>query len=628
MSQLEGKKNFSSLMPKLSSKGLLVFQSGSFGLRAALFDVDKSYASIKRFAESQQVDFTRAIAEIHQQFKQQHGSVPKHCILISPSLSCAKVNLAVNPTKKTDSEKMQELIRWEMDGTTGDDNKQWLIGSMLVDRGYLSTEQRQELVLELESRQAQGGDAAMLRFGEIAVELGYLSTEQLDECFSLQHKLLELEQNTHFGYQAELSEEDLDSHFSGLSDDVLDSEKQGEHPWLVAGLGQNIRQHWFAAFALNGLKLQAFYPNNGMSFSALGLRSDETEQCLLEVHNSHLVYIEGSDKNLKQISIKARQDGPLDLAELLVICPEDIARRVNSLALYSPLDEIEELSIELADHLNIELKALTQAEPEFDLPLGFSSNALLPFIGAANHYLGFSPQGRACYLPGRDKEPPVWQKLAQPKVLACLTGGVLLVSAIGFIAWMKYNLNYHQQRLNDLEQKWTKESKVKQQIGQAQSEYQRLFNDIDSVKQKIADNDKLLNYLNREVFTAADSVPGVITAIAESINSGVFIENIILLEDNIIVEGRALKTKLANLFANELNKQLKPWCYQVGATDSKAADGETVDGVYLNYKMRLEINRNYFSEPCTTEGRAKVAQQKNVNKNNKSDDTNKKTDKP
>ena len=53
-------------LPELNTGSILVFQSGSFGLRAALFKADKDYATVKAIAESREVDFTRAIAEIHQ----------------------------------------------------------------------------------------------------------------------------------------------------------------------------------------------------------------------------------------------------------------------------------------------------------------------------------------------------------------------------------------------------------------------------------------------------------------------------------------------------------------------------------------------------------------------------------
>ena len=70
-------KTFSNFkLPELNSGGLLVLQSGSFGLRAAIFKSDKehahSYASIKAFAYSRQVDFTRAIAEVTQQLKKNY----------------------------------------------------------------------------------------------------------------------------------------------------------------------------------------------------------------------------------------------------------------------------------------------------------------------------------------------------------------------------------------------------------------------------------------------------------------------------------------------------------------------------------------------------------------------------
>ena len=594
-------------MPELSSKGLLVFQSGSFGLRAALFKADKDYASVKGLAESRQVDFTRAIAEILQQLKQQHTSVPRRCVLISPSVISAKLSLPVSPLKPKANADMQELIRWEIDGAQGQDSKQWLIGSMLVERGYLTSSQREELVTELELRQDQGGDAAMIRFGDLAVELGYLTAEQLQECFALQNKLLELDQDSIFGYQAELNENPLDKQFSGLSDDILtsDSDNQAEHQWLVSGLGQAIRKRWFGAFALNGLKLEAFYPDNGASYSALGLRTDEECQYLLEVHSSHLVIVQGSHKNLKSIKVQARHDGNLTLDEVLNICPDNINQQAVHLYLFSPDDALDELSFALAEHLNIEVRPLEQAAPSFSLPAGLNANFLLPFIGIANHYLGFAEQGRACSVIAKDKEPPIWQKLMQPKILASTAAAIVFLAAFGFLGWMYYNLDVQTNRLVELEQKWDKESKVKQQYSQVKSEYEKLAVDINKVKKEIALNNKLLQYLKNNVLPASVVVPGAVSAIANSINTGVLIERVDMQNELIVIEGRALKTRHANQFANELNKNLKPWRYQVGDTDSKIAEEQTLDGVYLDYQMRLEIVKRYFSD--NEEGENKLA---------------------
>ncbi len=596
-------------LPEFGSGGLLVFQSGSFGLRAALFKADKDYASIKGIAESRQVDFTRAIAEIHQTLKKQHGSVPRRCILISPSLLTSTLSLPVSPIKPKANSDMQELIRWEIEGASADDNKQWLIGSMLVERGYLTSSQREEIVTELELRQNQGGEAAMTRFGDLAVELEYLSNAQLQECFALQNKLLELDQDAIFGYQAEVTENPLDKQFSGLSDDVLatDSDNQSEHQWLIAGLGRAIRKRWYGAFELNGLKLTAFYPDNGASFSALGLRSDEENQCLIEVHPSHLVYLAGSPKNLKTIATKARHDGNLTLDEVLAICPDNIANISDNLYLYSPDDSLDELSFALAEHLNIEVRPLEQASPSFDLPEGISSNRLLPFIGIANHYLKFSEQGRACSVPAKDKEPPIWQKLMQPKVLMATAAGLILLAASSFIVWIKINLNVQEQRLVELESRWEKESKVKQQYGTVEAEYKKLATDIEHIKTEIALNKKLSFYLTKQLLPAATAMPGALSAIAKSINQGVLIEQVDLQIDSIVIDGRALKTRNASQFAQQLNENLKPWHFQVGDTQSSAAEEETADGVFIDYKMHLEIGRRYFVDNNEATDKSKTA---------------------
>lgn len=585
-------------LPKLGSAGLLVFQSSSYGLRAALFKADKNYASIKAIAQSREVDFTRAIADIHQNLKKQHGSIPSRCVLISPSLIVNTLTLPVSPLKPKANSDMQALIRWEIEGASADDSKQWLIGSMLIERGYLTSNQREEIVTELELRQDQGGDAAMIRFGDLAVELGYLSNAQLQECIALQNKLLELDQNTVFGYQAEVTETPLDKQFSGLSDDVLTTgnENQSEHQWLVAGIGHAIRKHWYGAFALNGLKLTAFYPDNGASFTALGLRTEEAHQCLIEVHASHLVFIEASAKNIKNIDIKARHDGNLTLDEVLAICPNNLSNLCDQLYLYSPDDPLDELSFALAEHLTIEVRPLVQANPNFALPADFSSNRLLPFIGVANHYLNFSEQGRACSVAAKDKEPPLWQKMMQPKVMMATAAALVLLAASGFIVWMQMNLSTQEQRLVELEQRWEKESKVKQQYGKVASEYKLLAANIDHIKNEIALNDKLKKYLSKQLLPAAQTVPGVLSAIANSINQGVLIEQVELELDSIVINGRALKTRNASQFAQQLNENLKPWHFQVGDTHSTAADSNTKDGVFIDYNMHLEIGRRYFIE--------------------------------
>lgn len=585
-------------LPELNTGSILVFQSGSFGLRAALFKADKDYATVKAIAESREVDFTRAIAEIHQDLKKQHGHVPKRCVLISPSLITNILSLPVSPLKPKSHSDMQELIRWEIEGASSADNKQWLIGSMLVERGYLTSNQREEIVTELELRQDQGGDAAMIRFGDLAVELEYLTNTQLQECFALQNKLLELDQDAVFGYQAEVTESPLDKQFSGLSDDVLtsDNENQADHQWLVAGIGRAIRKRWYGAFELNGLKLEAFYPDNGASFSALGLRTEEENQCLIEVHSSHLVFIEGSTKNLKSIKTKARHDGILTLDEVLDICPDNIINSYDHIYLYSPDDPQDELSFALAEHLNIAVRPLVQAPPSFSLPNGLSSNRLLPFIGTANHYLTFSEQGRACSVAAKDKEPPLWQKLMQPKVMMATAAGLMLLAASGFIVWMQTNLATQEQRLVELQDRWTKESKVKQQYGKVEAEYKLLATDIDNIKNEISLNNKLNKYLNKQLLPAVNSVPGALSAIAESINQGVIIEQVELQLDSIIIDGRALKTRNASQFAQQLNENLKQWNFQVGDTHSTAANTDPEDGVFIDYKMHLEIGRRYFIE--------------------------------
>ena len=120
--------------------------------------------------------------------------------------------------------------------------------------------------------------------------------------------------------------------------------------------------------------------------------------------------------------------------------------------------------------------------------------------------------------------------------------------------------------------------------------------------------------MSKQLLPAATIVPGALSAIASSINQGVLIEQIELQLDSIIIDGRALKTRNASQFAQQLNKNLKPWDFQVGDTHSSAAQEETADGVFIDYIMHLEIGRRYF-----------VEENEQTSQNNKTDKNNNKT---
>ena len=242
------------------------------------------------------------------------------------------------------------------------------------------------------------------------------------------------------------------------------------------------------------------------------------------------------------------------------------------------------------------------------MPANFSASNLLPFIGVANHFLNFSEQGRACSVVAKDKEPPLWQKLTQPKVILSIAASIIITIAIAFIVWMQMNLATQEQRLVELEKRWSQDSKVKQQYSKVQSEYSQLSKKITAIAAEIKENKKLTNYLEKELLPAATTVPGALSAIANSINQGVIIEQVQLQTDAITIDGRALKTSNASEFAQQLNENLKPWRYQVGDTQSVAASEASSDEVYLNYKMRLEIGRRYFVDENATKENSKTTQ--------------------
>lgn len=556
--------NFSSLLGENYS--LLAFQAGSFGLRGALIKDAKNKASISHVAESRTVDFTRAIAEILAELKRTSKRLPKRAILLTPSVVSAQINLPVSPLRPREDEEMQDLIRWELEGAVTQQNKHWMIGSMLIERGYLTSEQRDEVLDELQIRQAHGGPQSLVRFGDLAVQLNFITRDQLEECFALQGKLVAVDDDLVYGWQASEIQRD------GPSDEVLlsqEDDSDSSHPWLVCGMSQTVRRRWIGAFNLNGIHIEAFYPALGSAFASLWQYCDQENQLLLEIHQEQLALISGTRKTVTEIATAERQAGPVTLEaclDLIGILPSDFHRLY--LTTHSNTD-LTGLMQGLVDSLDIDIQLFTAAPNTIQLPTTIHKDALLGIEGAVNHYLKHLPDTRLTWINARESREPTWKKLTRPKNIAIAASVILLCSATGFMGWMHWNTQLQTERLADLNKKYESEMKVKQQLQSLYQENLQLKADIADIARETALTQDLRSKIEKDRSYRVGTTSPLLKAITLGVTMHIALTHIEKQADRYRLEAIASDNNAAQEYVDTLNRFIKPLNYQVIRSDGK-----------------------------------------------------------
>ena len=580
-------------IPKIHVYSLLVFEAGSFGLRGALVKNTKHTAIVGAVAESSQVDFTRAITDVLNQLKQHQKSLPRRAILLTPSVISSLVELPVSPLRPRSDSEMQELIRWELEGEMNQQNKRWLIGSMLVERGYLTVTQRDELVTELQVRLSQSAPGEVIRFGDLAVEFNYITPSQLQECFSLQGKLSAVDDELVFGWQAE--ELPLDT---GPTDESLmsaEDDRESAHRWLVSGMSKSLRRRWVGAFALNNIRLDALYPSVGACYATLSQYTAEPIQALIEVHQEQLAFVCGSVTGVRQLRIVERLQGDLRADEVLPLL-RDLPDGVSTVYLNTQGQLIDELLFTLRTELDYDYQILSLEGIGIIKPETLHADKLAGLTGVAGHHFKHISQARLSPVSARDKEPAFWQRLLQPKVMKLIAAGLVSSVMVGFMVWMYWNMGQQTDRLAGLEGQYERDMTLKSQYSRIASEQTLLKQQIDQLATEKKLNQKLLYFVVSEKPRRAVALPVLMKAISLHTPHGVALLAVRRIGKETEIEAESASQTEGLEFISGLNKQLEPLAFQVKTSriyqkddeDNKTRKTSAID-TGLPYRVELVV---------------------------------------
>jgi len=257
-------------MALFSSASLLVFTHDNFILRGALVQKGKG-KKVEVIAEAQSMELNpdHALLEILDELRHIQKRLPKKAVMASAAMVSAVVELPVDPKKPKPKKQMHELVRWELVEESGVYNDQWTLGAVAVGRGYMTTEQRLEVVRKIAAKRAESSGGRAPRFGDIAIAEKFLSTIQHEACLDIQEQLAE-------------PDDDLICDWKPFTQEL--EEGKETHYWFCSGMGRFYRNHWARAFKTEGIKLASFVPLSGLPSGALGRElKDNTSILFLEL---------------------------------------------------------------------------------------------------------------------------------------------------------------------------------------------------------------------------------------------------------------------------------------------------------------------------------------------------------
>jgi hypothetical protein len=513
--------------------------------------------SVVASARSNQLDHVSAIAEMQKVISQQ-TSCPKTAVLIAPGLAVSLLDLPVEPDKPRHTSQMKELVRWELDNLVGEISDQYTIGAVLVGRGYLNQEQRQNVAIELEIQRSAARGGGLTRFGDIAIQLGFIQRDQLDEALAIQEKLVHLEVTLECNWQLHLHTED---------------DGQQTYGWLAVGVSRTKRDQWATAFKKNGVKLKGIFPITGALMPTLAANKEAHRLCV-EIHDERWV----SYRIINGVVVSYRESAntatEITADNLVEQCADQLRPGLNDIIIAGN-DVSSALCAEFAQRLD---RSVSSFHPELSFNAVSTEDEFTCLEKATIESIGmlsfssqslFKPLGVAAF----DPPPPVWKN---KQVIAGTAAGLAALSLIGLAIYVKVETASQEQRLVDLEAEYKKNQTLNSQYSTINAESKRLQEEIESLLSKMIDAQGEVQQL--EVLSQRQTfVLKLLQALESSIDQSVTLDQVIEPErssnPSVHIVGWASNQPAAASFTERFNQRIQDLDFQTIDVDIRAGYG-------------------------------------------------------
>ncbi|WP_415906125.1 hypothetical protein ACMXYX_13990 [Neptuniibacter sp. QD72_48] len=501
------------LNKKTAGKGLLVLKTDGFGLRATVINGNRDALKVTVSVSSQQVDPIAALTDVLEQLKNVLGkNVPSNALL----LHISAIPDLVQITESFDSpeaENLLEMLRWEMEGVVAMQSPNWDLGWLLMGRGYISPEQREELVhLVTEEKQlsAQHGGRSPMRLGEVAIREQMVSKEQIAECLHIQQKLQLADQRLLTQWRPQPKEE-------SPYDDLSDAQK-----FLCSAMPAAQHQQWLDAVKKVGgssgfpkLNLRQVYPFAGSTVPLL----ESTDTVLLtEFHKAYVFCAVLQDNQIRDVAMVKCSSHMLDAGAVAEVLTTGSFAQANRWLVADGDSAFSDQISQLESVLQLDAESLAQAAAD-KIPSG--RNELLAELGAARHFLGSAPLSVAPLI-GMPPPDPIYRSNGFKIAMAACMLPLLIAAYEGFFYWkldrLQQELASSERQLEIMEEKRDRQRKDSAEARKNITAYQQntvLLSALQSEKQLV----------EQVIVKRQSFVERLLPVLSESINDGVVLES-------------------------------------------------------------------------------------------------------
>lgn len=560
-----------------STQRLLVVQSDGLTMQALVVDLQAGKLVIEQVLASRALEPRAVVADLLLQLAEREVAVPSQAIVVSTQIIPALVELPLEGGGVLPEPKMLELVRWEMEALLTEHSCQWPLGWLLIGRGYLSAEQREQALSSLRAEQALAksrGGRSPARFGEVVLQNGWIDREQLEECLALQERLLLLDSS-------------IDC--SWLPQPVA----LEHHPkaWLCAAMNSTLRQDWMQAFAWHNIRLQWLYPAAGTV--AAGLPQIEVAQAIVDIQPSVVSCMRVEAGQVVSYAMRNSCEQTLEVAVLLDLCKPILRNDVTELYIAGCHAQRDMYKQQLSDHLSVECIDLqVNLATQVNIVAAIEPPAVLDAAGSmvtsCLHFYSLANAASAIQLQGEPPPPPLYR---QPRIQLVAALALLLLVVTSNEAWFAWQKRHLQARIADNERKATVILAANEKLGKQDAEHKKVQAQLQQWMTTYADFRARKQAIESVLIRRQQFVEALLPALGRIIPNRVMIDSFEELDwYKFELRGWGLDQQAIDSFNERLTQALESWGLYIADSPSEVNRHNGVEGYRFTFTLEHRVD--------------------------------------
>ncbi len=550
-----------------SNHRVLLVETDGFTVQALLCERHGAKLHIVSQLQTRVLEPKAAVADLCQQLKQQNVPLPKRALLVSSQIIPALLDLPLSGEQKLAKAKMQELVRWEMEALLSEQLSQWNLGWILIGRGYISEQQRDQILDDLTEHklaaQANGGRMTP-RFGEEALKRQWIKREQLEECLALQESLHLLDGQVECNW-------------------LTAPTQHGRQPGLWLGVAMNsiMHQSWVSAFEANQMRLDGLYPA-----TSAGLLSKQKEAAfLIEIQPGQVCCSRLEQGEITWLGILKCCDHSVTADEIVNLCQGVLDSQITQLCVTGRHSRLAELGQELSLLLERPLASIHQllqphcvSAEESDFSL--YSNLLVAGLNDAGELGEYA----AIFLAGSLPPPPFYQQAVVQKSAIAASFILGILATEGWFYWQQQSVSAEIATNEDktrqilvVNESLEGKDKAYKDLKQQLATWERQYNNFSARKQAV---ESVL--IKRQQF-----VEDLLPLISQSIPAEVMLMSIEEQEwYQFKLDGWSLSQEAVESFNERLTGALQDWQLYIADSPSEYSERDGVQGYRFSFVIQ------------------------------------------